>query len=139
MVFLGDACHPMLPYMAQGAGSALEDGATLGILLSRVQSRKGLPAALKTYQDLRVPRSTALQKWSMKQVGSPFLLEEFAEEESSVLTDGLFQRRINHMPDGPEQEERDRLAVSQLRDQRPGYPFYWCVLLALSVRVLADF
>lgn len=35
------------------------------------------------------------------------------------------------MPDGPEQEERDQLAVSQLRDQRPGYPFYWCAL-ALS-------
>ncbi|KAH7160423.1 hypothetical protein B0J13DRAFT_494036 [Dactylonectria estremocensis] len=101
VVFLGDACHPMLPYMAQGAGSALEDGAVLGILLSKVQSREELPKALKTYQGLRVPRSTALQKWSMK------------------------QRHINHLPDGPEQEARDELAGSQLYDQKPGYPFYW--------------
>lgn len=70
VVFLGDSCHPMLPYMAQGAGSALEDGAALGILLSRVHRREGLPKALKIYQDLRKPRSTALQKWSMKQVGA---------------------------------------------------------------------
>ncbi|KEZ45376.1 hypothetical protein SAPIO_CDS2207 [Scedosporium apiospermum] len=101
VVFLGDACHPMLPYMAQGAGSALEDGAALGILLSKVQSREELPKALKIYQGLRAPRSTALQKWSMK------------------------QRHTNHLPDGPEQEARDQLAVSQLYDQQPGYPFYW--------------
>jgi len=101
VVFLGDACHPMLPYMAQGAGSALEDGATLGILLSKVTCKDQLPDTLKMYQDLRVPRSTALQKRSMK------------------------QRYINHLPDGPEQEARDHLAESQLYDQQPGYPFYW--------------
>ncbi|KAH7237940.1 hypothetical protein B0J15DRAFT_516523 [Fusarium solani] len=101
VVFLGDACHPMLPYMAQGAGSAIEDGAALGTLLSKIKSKEELPGALKTYQDLRVPRSTALQKWSMK------------------------QRHINHLPDGPEQEARDKLAESQLYDQQPGYPFYW--------------
>ncbi|KAJ5904880.1 uncharacterized protein N7473_001796, partial [Penicillium subrubescens] len=103
VAFLGDACHPMLPYMAQGAGSALEDGAALGILLSKVQNREQLPEVLKTYQSMRAPRSTALQKWSLK------------------------QRHINHLHDGPEQEERDRLAVSQLYDQQPGYPFYWYV------------
>jgi salicylate hydroxylase len=68
VAFLGDACHPMLPYMAQGAGSAIEDGAALGIILSKVNSRQELPEALKAYQNLRVPRSTALQKWSLKQV-----------------------------------------------------------------------
>lgn len=62
----------MLPYMAQGAGSALEDGATLGILLSKVTCKDQLPDTLKMYQDLRVPRSTALQKRSMKQVGSRY-------------------------------------------------------------------
>ncbi|CAH0024576.1 unnamed protein product [Clonostachys rhizophaga] len=101
VAFLGDACHPMLPYMAQGAGSAIEDGAALGIILSKVNSRQELPDALKAYQDLRVPRSTALQKWSMK------------------------QRHTNHLCDGPEQEARDHLAESQLYNQQPGYPFYW--------------
>ncbi|RKL07413.1 hypothetical protein BFJ68_g9916 [Fusarium oxysporum] len=96
-----DSCHPMLPYMAQGAGSAIEDGAALGIILSKVDRREQLPQALKTYENLRIPRSSALQKWSMK------------------------QRHINHLPDGPEQEARDRLAESQLYDQQPDYPFYW--------------
>lgn len=68
VVFLGDACHPMLPYMAQGAGSALEDGAALGILLSRATSLQDLPRTLKAYQDMRKPRSVALQQGSMKQV-----------------------------------------------------------------------
>jgi salicylate hydroxylase len=68
VVFLGDACHPMLPYMAQGAGSALEDGAALGILLSRATSLQDLPRTLKAYQDLRKPRSVKLQQGSMKQV-----------------------------------------------------------------------
>jgi salicylate hydroxylase len=70
VAFLGDSCHPMLPYMAQGAGSAIEDGAALGIILSKVNTREQLPEALKTYENLRIPRSSALQKWSMKQVGS---------------------------------------------------------------------
>ena len=68
VVFLGDACHPMLPYMAQGAGSALEDGAALGILLSRAKSLQDIPRTLKAYQDMRKPRSVALQQGSMKQV-----------------------------------------------------------------------
>lgn len=121
MVFLGDACHPMLPYMAQGAGSALEDGAALGILLSKVTTREDVPQILKTYQDLRAPRSTALQKWSMKQVGLSNMPGE--KHKCSFPT----QKHINHLPDGPEQEERDRVAASQLHDQKPGYPFYWYV------------
>lgn len=68
VVFLGDACHPMLPYMAQGAGSSLEDGAALGILLSRATSLQDIPRILKAYQDLRKPRSVELQQGSMKQV-----------------------------------------------------------------------
>src|ERR1700748_76062 len=32
-VLLGDACHPTLPYQAQGAAMAVEDGAVLGRLL----------------------------------------------------------------------------------------------------------
>jgi salicylate hydroxylase len=72
VVFLGDACHPMLPYMAQGAGSALEDGAALGILLADCNTSKDLPAVLEKYQNLRKARSLALQKGSMKQVSTLF-------------------------------------------------------------------
>ena len=70
VAFLGDACHPMLPYLAQGAGSSLEDGAALGILLSEAKTREDLPRLLKLYEELRKPRSSALQQRSMKQVCS---------------------------------------------------------------------
>ena len=33
VTLLGDACHPMLPFMAQGAAQSIEDGATLASLL----------------------------------------------------------------------------------------------------------
>ena len=52
---LGDACHPMLPYMAQGAVMAIEDGYVLARCL---KSRLGdVPAALLEYQATRLPRT----------------------------------------------------------------------------------
>ena len=41
VTLLGDACHPMVPFMAQGAAQAIEDGATLTACLAR--SRVGHP------------------------------------------------------------------------------------------------
>lgn len=35
VVLIGDAVHPMLPYLAQGANSAMEDGVVLGECLKR--------------------------------------------------------------------------------------------------------
>lgn len=35
------------------------------------------------------------------------------------------QRYWNHLPDGPEQEDRDKLLQEQFDDPQPGYPFYW--------------
>jgi len=35
---IGDAVHPMLPYLAQGANSAVEHGVVLGECLHRVSS-----------------------------------------------------------------------------------------------------
>ena len=39
VTLLGDACHPMTPYMAQGAASALEDAAMLSRCLDKLQAR----------------------------------------------------------------------------------------------------
>lgn len=43
----------MLPYMAQGANSSLEDGATIGALLSKVQRRDEIVAAMTMYDTIR--------------------------------------------------------------------------------------
>lgn len=62
---------------------AIEDGAVLGNLLSRISRISQLGPLLQAYQDLRLPRTAAVQ-------------------ESSRLN-----QRIFHLPDGPEQRERD--------------------------------
>lgn len=54
VALLGDAAHPMLPYMAQGAAMALEDAAALG---HQVALSTDWPTALKTYQQIRKARA----------------------------------------------------------------------------------
>ncbi|GGA27813.1 FAD-dependent monooxygenase [Neptunicoccus cionae] len=56
---LGDACHPTLPLMAQGAALAIEDACVLAGCASR--SVSDVAAALEQYTRLRKPRATQLQ------------------------------------------------------------------------------
>lgn len=92
-VFLGDACHPMLPYLAQGANSSIEDGAVLGYILSqyRGDGKKGLTECLGLYERLRKKRGEAIVR------------QTFAQREDF------------HMVDGPEQERRDAFMLGKLR------------------------
>jgi 2-polyprenyl-6-methoxyphenol hydroxylase-like FAD-dependent oxidoreductase len=65
VALLGDACHPMTPYMAQGAASALEDAAVLSRCLNDVGAA-GINAALRRYEATRKPRATQIQGNSSK-------------------------------------------------------------------------
>jgi salicylate hydroxylase len=58
----------MLPYLAQGANSAIEDGAVLGLLLGHIQSKDQLPKALSMYEKLRKSRGDAIVRETFKQV-----------------------------------------------------------------------
>lgn len=60
----------MLPYLAQGANSAMEDGAVLGLLLGHIRSKDQLPRALQMYQQLRKARGDAIVRETFKQVSS---------------------------------------------------------------------
>ncbi len=60
---LGDACHPTLPFMAQGAAMAMEDGA----VLARCLAQKGaIEARLRQYEDLRRARTAWVQRGSRR-------------------------------------------------------------------------
>lgn len=59
IALLGDACHPMLPYMAQGAVMALEDA---WILAACLKGSDDVPGALKRYQSQRLSRTTRVQE-----------------------------------------------------------------------------
>lgn len=60
-VLLGDACHPMMPFMAQGAGQAIEDAAVLARCLATGDTTA---VALHRYQDTRRERTAAIQRGS---------------------------------------------------------------------------
>jgi 2-polyprenyl-6-methoxyphenol hydroxylase-like FAD-dependent oxidoreductase len=58
VVLLGDACHPMTPYMAQGAATAIEDAAVLARCLSQFAN---FTEAFKAYEQHRKPRTSRIQ------------------------------------------------------------------------------
>jgi len=87
----------MLPYMAQGANSSLEDAAIIGCLLSHVDEPTQVPKALALYVAIRRPRVAQLVR------------ETFA------------QGTEHHLPDGVEQKVREeRIGRSMLPEYGPG-------------------
>jgi salicylate hydroxylase len=61
LTLLGDAAHPMLPHLGQGANQSIEDGMALATILAR-SSPKGAPAALLAYERLRRERVAEVQR-----------------------------------------------------------------------------
>jgi salicylate hydroxylase len=82
VTLLGDACHAMLPFMAQGAAQAIEDGATLAACLSQATAQT-VPDALRRYEALRLPRASRVHGLSE------------------------INKTRFHLPDGPAQRARD--------------------------------
>ena len=94
VTLLGDACHAMVPFMAQGAAQAIEDGAALAACVTRLGERD-LPGALRLYEKVRLPRTSRVQSVS-----------------------GQNKLRF-HLPDGPLQEQRDREMATGSTDWSP--------------------
>lgn len=63
VTLLGDACHPMMPFMAQGAGMAIEDAVVLARCLAGAtpDGAAAVPAALARYQAARHARTSRIQ------------------------------------------------------------------------------
>ncbi|MFJ8955016.1 FAD-dependent monooxygenase [Streptomyces sp. NPDC102381] len=77
----GDAAHPMLPFLSQGASQALEDAVVLADVLSR--HGDDVPGALRAYEAVRMPRTAEVHR------------------QSRLRSDSF------HLPDGPQQAARD--------------------------------
>lgn len=60
VALLGDACHPMTPYMAQGAAASMEDAAVLARCLEGAPPEE-VPDAFARYEGARKPRTSELQ------------------------------------------------------------------------------
>jgi len=84
----GDAAHPMLPFLAQGANQAIEDAVVLARCLATATPQT-VPTALRRYERIRLPRTDKVH--------------QISRNNTIAL----------HLPDGPEQRDRDRsLAVN---------------------------
>lgn len=65
VAIMGDAAHPMLPYMSQGAAMAVEDAAVLGKCLQHIHGNASqIPNALQIYERLRKQRASQVQEAS---------------------------------------------------------------------------
>jgi salicylate hydroxylase len=65
VALLGDAAHPMRPYLAQGAGMAIEDAAELGAVLNGATAQN-VPAALQQFAAKRWQRNARVQTRALR-------------------------------------------------------------------------
>ncbi|MFM8940337.1 MAG: FAD-dependent monooxygenase, partial [Phenylobacterium sp.] len=85
---LGDACHPTLPFMAQGACMAIEDAAVLAACLAgRICA--DVPEALQRYEALRRPRTAGIQAGSRRNAAIYPLRPPFSWARNLVMGAGL--------------------------------------------------
>jgi salicylate hydroxylase len=66
VALLGDAAHPMVPYLAQGAGMAIEDAAALGRVLASDGAALQIPALLQRYAQARWARNARVQARALR-------------------------------------------------------------------------
>jgi salicylate hydroxylase len=90
VTMLGDACHPMLPFMGQGGAQAIEDAVALTACLQK--SGDDVESGLKLYESVRLPRANQIQ------------------------TQSWDNKTRFHMPDGLGQIERDAAMAKGMTD-----------------------
>jgi salicylate hydroxylase len=66
MALVGDAAHPLRPYLAQGAAMAIEDAWTLGRILQPTRARDDWPRALARFAETRWQRNARVQQHSQR-------------------------------------------------------------------------
>ncbi len=92
VTLLGDAAHPMLPFLGQGASMALEDGC---VLARAIDEMPNLEDALKAYERVRVPRANAVAEASAARAaavhtGRPDTFNRSVGEDSVARREHLF-------------------------------------------------
>jgi salicylate hydroxylase len=76
ITLLGDAAHPMVPHVGQGAGQAIEDGFTLALLLEGI-NKEEIPERLNIYEKFRLERTSRVQ--TIARDAGRFYRTEFAD------------------------------------------------------------
>ncbi|KAJ3862720.1 hypothetical protein EV359DRAFT_74022 [Lentinula novae-zelandiae] len=83
VALVGDACHPTLPHLNQGAAQAIEDAGVLAVVLSKLPDRSpdSINKALKVYEHVRKKRAETLVELAAASGRTLHLGEGAAREE----------------------------------------------------------
>jgi len=94
LTLLGDAAHPMLPHLGQGANQSIEDGMALATILARAD-RDSAPAALLAYERLRRERVAQVQRGSRENgLRYDSLYADLAKRDAELAAHAAFRRTL---------------------------------------------
>lgn len=105
LTLLGDAAHPMLPHLGQGANQAIEDGMALATILSRVGNAHA-PEALIAYERLRRERVADVQRGA-RQNGMRYdsAYADIAKRDAEIRAHAEFRKALYDFDVVPEAEK----------------------------------
>jgi salicylate hydroxylase len=94
LTLLGDAAHPMLPHLGQGANQSIEDGMALATILAKA-SRDGVSEALAAYEHLRRERVAQVQQGA-RQNGLRYdsLYADLSVRDAELTAHAAFRRHL---------------------------------------------
>ncbi len=94
LTLLGDAAHPMLPHLGQGANQSIEDGMALATILSRAD-RKTAPTALLAYERLRRERVAQVQRGA-RENGMRYdsAYSDLGVRDAEISAHAVFRKRL---------------------------------------------
>ena len=111
VTLMGDAAHPMVPHVGQGAGQSIEDAITLGVLLEGC-APADVAGRLKLYEAIRLPRTSRVQALA-RAAGKLYRSEhEEPSEKAARLREWMAQGQWVFGHDA-EQAARDALAATK--------------------------
>jgi len=94
LTLLGDAAHPMLPHLGQGANQAIEDGMALATILARAE-RKTILAALLAYERLRRERVGQVQRGARENgLRYDSAYADLGVRDAEITAHAAFRRRL---------------------------------------------
>jgi salicylate hydroxylase len=94
LTLLGDAAHPMLPHLGQGANQAIEDGMALATIMAEVNPA-AVPAGLLAYEGLRRERVAAIQRGA-RENGMRYdsSYSDLGVRDAEIVAHAAFRKRL---------------------------------------------
>ena len=94
LTLLGDAAHPMLPHLGQGANQSIEDGMALATILAR-SDRTTAPSALLAYERLRRERVAQVQRGARENgLRYDSAYSDLGVRDAEITAHAAFRRRL---------------------------------------------